>query len=131
MAGRGAGGSRAGGRFAPWPTAPFCLTACRLVAGSSPNITEPERRGDPGQREPEAREGEAVSGPDYEEDEEYEEALPVHQYIVDDLIRGESASRQGPGVRWAPQLGGAGGSPVAGTDFSLTSLSHKAAALSW
>lgn len=94
----GRGGSRAGGRFAPLPTAPFCLTACRLVAGSSPNATEPERRGDPGQREPEAREGEAVSGPDYEEDEEYEETLPVHQYIVDDLIRGESASPPGAGA---------------------------------
>ncbi|KAM6429250.1 amphiregulin [Rhynochetos jubatus] len=63
------------------------LAACRPVAGASPNATEPERRGGHGQREPEAREGDAVSGPDYEEDEEYEEALPVHQYIVDDLIR--------------------------------------------
>lgn len=34
-----------------------------------------------------------MPGPDYEEDEEeYEEAPPVHQYIVDDLIRGESAA---------------------------------------
>ena len=81
--------------------APFYLTACRPVAGSSTNATEPERHGSPGQREPEAREGEVVSGPDYEEDEEYEEALPVHQYIVDDLIRGESAAlpARGDGVR--------------------------------
>lgn len=65
------------------------LAACRPVAGSSPNATDPERLGGPGQREPETREDDPVSAPDYEEDEEYEEALPVHQYIVDDLIRGE------------------------------------------
>ncbi|XP_009947444.1 PREDICTED: amphiregulin, partial [Leptosomus discolor] len=48
---------------------------------------------------PEAREGEAVSGPDYEEDEEYEEALPVHQYIVDDLIRVEPVVKPKPTKR--------------------------------
>lgn len=65
-------------------TAPSLLTA-RLAAASSPNGTQP------GPREAEARQGEAVSGPDYEEEEDDEEALPVHQYIVDDLIRGEAA----------------------------------------
>ncbi|KAJ7412521.1 Amphiregulin [Willisornis vidua] len=59
----------------------------RPACGSSPNATEPQRRGE---RQPESREGEPVPGPDYEEDEEeYEEAPPVHQYIVDDLIRVE------------------------------------------
>lgn len=89
------GVSRGGGWFAPCPRRHFPLTACRPAAGSSPNATEPQRHGATGQREPEARE--VLSGPDYEEDEEYEEAVPVHQYIVDDLIRGES----GPGVRRA------------------------------
>lgn len=73
----------------------FPLTACRPVAGSSPNATDPERLGGPGQREPETREGETMADPDYEEDEEYEEALPVHQYIVDDLIRGEGDAARG------------------------------------
>lgn len=64
------------------------LAANRAAAGSSPNATEPQRHGEPG-----SREGEPVPAPDYEEDEEeYEEAPPVHQYIVDDLIRGESAA---------------------------------------
>ncbi|XP_009466943.1 PREDICTED: amphiregulin [Nipponia nippon] len=53
----------------------------------------------PGQGEPEAREAEAASGPDYEEDEEYEEALPVHQYIVDDLIRVEPVVKPKPTKR--------------------------------
>ncbi|OPJ75993.1 amphiregulin [Patagioenas fasciata monilis] len=75
------------------------LVACRPVAGSAPNATEPERHGDPGHRESEAREGDAVSGPDYEEDEEYEEVLPVHQYIVDDLIRVEPVVKPKPTKR--------------------------------
>lgn len=66
------------------------LKANRAAAGSSPNATELQRHEE---REPGSREGEPVPGPDYEEDEEeYEEAPPVHQYIVDDLIRGESAA---------------------------------------
>ncbi|XP_035181962.1 amphiregulin [Oxyura jamaicensis] len=60
----------------------LAVLAARLAAASSPNGTQP------GPREAEARQGEAVSGPDYEEEED-EEALPVHQYIVDDLIRVE------------------------------------------
>ncbi|KAI6069466.1 Amphiregulin [Aix galericulata] len=58
--------------------------AARLAAASAANGTQP------GPREAEGRQGEAVPGPDYEEEEEEgEEALPVHQYIVDDLIRVE------------------------------------------
>lgn len=73
-----------GGLRAPL-TAPSLLTA-RLAAASAANGTQP------GPREAEGRQGEAVPSPDYEEEEEEgEEALPVHQYIVDDLIRGEAA----------------------------------------
>ncbi|XP_008642545.1 PREDICTED: amphiregulin [Corvus brachyrhynchos] len=51
-------------------------------------------------REPGSREGEPVPGPDYEEDEEeYEEAPPVHQYIVDDLIRVEPVVKPKPAKR--------------------------------
>lgn len=85
------GAALGGGTSAPCSRRPFrSLTANCAAAGSSPNATEPQRHGE---REPGSREGEPVPGPDYEEDEEeYEEAPPVHQYIVDDLIRGESAA---------------------------------------
>ncbi|KAF2976432.1 hypothetical protein EK904_013664 [Melospiza melodia maxima] len=71
--------------------------ANRAAAGSSPNATEPRRHEE---REAGSREGEPVPGPDYEEDEEeYEEAPPVHQYIVDDLIRVEPVVKPKPAKR--------------------------------
>uniref|UniRef100_A0A8B9F458 Amphiregulin n=1 Tax=Amazona collaria TaxID=241587 RepID=A0A8B9F458_9PSIT len=74
-------------RAVPLIAALAVLAACRPVAGSSPNATHLERLGGPGQREPETREG------------EYEEALPVHQYIVDDLIRVEPVVKPKPTKR--------------------------------
>ncbi|XP_067153164.1 amphiregulin isoform X2 [Apteryx mantelli] len=82
------------------------LAACRLAAASSANATEPERRRAPGPREPLARVGEAVSAADYEEDEEYEEAAPVHQYIVDDLIRVEPVVKPKPTKRGSEKNAG-------------------------
>lgn len=123
------GTGRAGG-VAPCPSlcllahcVMFPLTACRPVAASSPNSTEPQRHGGSVQREPEVvREGEAVPAADYEEDEEYEEAPPVHQYIVDDLIRGEP---DGARCEAAPALRAL----LVSTGGSLVPLTCEAAAL--